>query len=573
MARNVERRIGIIGGLAIALFVGVSTLALWNTRRLVNISRWVAHTDDVIVELEALHYSLESAESSIRAYVLSGSQSDLTAYDEHGAAAIGHVGRLRALVADNQSQQQHLDSLQAGLIRVLSSMATLRRGHVANDEQLAIALAASEDERKAMRAVQGTLAQMRQEERLLQDERTQSTDAINRHTAIILGLASALGALALMAALRLLMRHERSRTTAERALRASEVRLRLVIDKMLGGLIIMDAHGTIELVNPSAERIFGYTAETLVGYHAEGLIVVPPEIAGSADERVVRLVPRRALGQITEWQGRRKNGSTFPMELALFEFETEGQRHFAAIVRDISERHEVGRMKDEFVSVVSHELRTPLTSIRGALQLVLADPPLFQDPEQEPLLNIALTNCERLIRIINDILDVSKIDAGQMALKREAHDASYVVRTSMQSVAEMARAAHVRIETDLATDLPHLFVDFDRMVQVVVNLLSNAVKFAPADSIVTVRTRAVDGGVAISVQDRGAGIAAHDVDKLFGRFKQLDSSDTRKKGGTGLGLAIVKALVQQHNGTVAVESTPGAGATFTVTVPTVPRAA
>jgi PAS domain S-box-containing protein len=567
MPRTVERRIGWIGAVAILLFIGVSALALWNTQRLVNTSHWVAHTDDVIVELEALHFATENAESNIRAYALTGNPGDLAAYDESGAEVIAHIGQLRVLVVDNSTQQHYLDRLQAALLPVMASMGALRRGRTAHGERPATAMIATEHERTTMRVVQDTLTLMREEERRLQSERTARTEEINQHTALILALASALGALAMTAALRLLMRHERSRAAAERALRASEVRLRLIIDNMLAGLIIIAADGTIELVNPAAQHIFGCTADDLVGHHAEGLIVLPDRGAGD-DDRVVGLVPRRALGQVTEWQGRRRDGGTFPLELALYEFETEGQqRHFAAIARDISERHEIGRMKDEFVSVVSHELRTPLTSMRGSLQLVLVDPPIFNDPEQEPLLGIALSNCERLIRIINDILDVSKIDAGEMELKCLPCDAASAVRTSIQNVAGMARGAQVRINTDLDETLPPLFADFDRLVQVLVNLLSNAIKFAPAHSIVTVRTHAAGDQIAISVQDHGVGIAAHDLDQLFQRFKQLDSSDTRRRGGTGLGLAIAKALVEQHNGHVSVDSQPGDGATFTVTIP------
>jgi PAS domain S-box-containing protein len=566
MALTLERRIGWIGALAILLFAGVSTLALWNTRRLVNTSHWVAHTDDVIVELEALHFALENAESTIRAYALTGNAHDLAIYDESGAEVVAHMAQLRVLAVDNAAQQRHLDDLQAALVPVMASMGALRRGRTAHGEPPATAMTATEHERTTMRIVQNTLALMREEEHGLLWERTARTEEINRHTALILGLASALGALAMVTALRLLVRRERSRAAAERALRASEVRLRLMIDNMLAGLLIIDGDGTIEQVNPAAQRIFGCTADDLVGHHAEGLIVLRESDAPAAD-RVVGLVPRRALGQVTEWQGRRLDGRTFPLELTLYEFETEGQQHFAAIASDISERHEINRMKDEFVSVVSHELRTPLTSMRGSLQLVLVDPPIFSDPEQEPLLGIALANCERLIRIINDILDVSKIDAGEMELKLQPCDAAYVVRTSIQTVAGTARGAQVRISTDLDGTLPPLFADFDRIVQVLVNLLSNAIKFAPAHSIVTVSTRAAGDQVAISVQDRGAGIAAQDLDKLFQRFKQLDSSDTRRRGGTGLGLAIVKALVHQHNGRVSVESQPGNGATFTVTIP------
>jgi PAS domain S-box-containing protein len=235
--------------------------------------------------------------------------------------------------------------------------------------------------------------------------------------------------------------------------------------------------------------------------------------------------------------------------------------------QDITSLYEVDRLKSEFVSIVSHELRTPLTSIKGALQLLLAEVPLA-DPDHATLMNVALSNTDRLVRIINDILDISKIEAGKLELNAKPHAVAEVLALSVQNVQHLAQSAGLTIATVLEPGVPPVHVDLDRTIQVVVNLLSNALKFAPARSEVTLSARRDgDGFVAVSITDRGRGIPPDKLGLLFQKFQQLDGGNTRKVRGTGLGLAIVKALVEMQGGRVWVESQVGVGSTFTVTVP------
>ena len=239
--------------------------------------------------------------------------------------------------------------------------------------------------------------------------------------------------------------------------------------------------------------------------------------------------------------------------------------------QDITRLKDVDRLKDEFVSIVSHELRTPLTSIRGSLQLVLGDDASVTDPEYRQLLQVAASNCERLIRIINDILDISKIEAGKTSLHPRAVALRDLVTVAIDNVASIARPAGVDVAVSVDPGLPLVLADPDRMVQVLVNLLSNAIKFSPRDSQVSVTAIAKAGLVEVAVQDRGDGIPPEHIERLFQKFEQLESSAVRKKGGTGLGLAIVKGLVEQHGGTIRVESAGGQGARFVFTIPIAPK--
>ena len=233
--------------------------------------------------------------------------------------------------------------------------------------------------------------------------------------------------------------------------------------------------------------------------------------------------------------------------------------------QDITHLFEVNRLKDEFVSTVSHELRTPLTSIKGSLQLVLADPESVPDAEYHQLLTVALTNTERLIRLINDILDISKIEAGRLVLKRATVPPAELVH---QSIAAMETPPDVAVTATVGDPIPDVYVDPDRILQALLNLLSNAAKFAPAGSTVEVAvTRDGDGFVRFSVTDHGAGISPDQMNRLFRRFQQLDASTTRRTAGTGLGLPIAKALVEEHGGRIDVSSVQGQGSTFSFTAP------
>lgn len=233
---------------------------------------------------------------------------------------------------------------------------------------------------------------------------------------------------------------------------------------------------------------------------------------------------------------------------------------------EILQLREIEQMKTDFVSTVSHELRTPLTSIRGSLGLVLATTNGELGEKAARLLRIASQNTDRLIRLINDILDVEKIEAGHVTLRKEDVDLRLVVRTALTGMEGFATEAGVALV--LAPGEPvRATVDPDRLVQVVTNLVSNAIKFSPEGSAVEIAIETGESTVRITVRDHGPGIPADFRNKIFGKFQQADLSDAKPKGGTGLGLAIARAIVVMHDGEIDFNSDAGAGTTFVVTLP------
>ncbi|MET0553492.1 MAG: PAS domain S-box protein [Vicinamibacteria bacterium] len=342
------------------------------------------------------------------------------------------------------------------------------------------------------------------------------------------------------------------------ALTASEAHHRAVIENLLGGLLVVDERGFIESANAEAERIFGYGPTELMGQH---LSVLMPSSMSPDYPGALREAFKRAIGKITEWEGRRRSGEQFPFELGMYEIKSDAGRRFGGHIRDLSERREVERLKKEFVAVVSHELRTPLTSVRGSLSL-LANGALGELPDEaKEVVAIAERNTVRLMHLINDILDLERLEAGRMPMYVSLHPLKNVFDRSLESVRVVADQQDVSIEV-VPTEA-RVLGDADRLVQVLVNLMSNAVKFSPRKSVVTVRAKDEAGFVEVSVRDRGRGIPVSHQEAIFQRFQQVESSDGRQKGGTGLGLPICKAIVEQLGGTLKVASTPGEGSTFT----------
>lgn len=249
---------------------------------------------------------------------------------------------------------------------------------------------------------------------------------------------------------------------------------------------------------------------------------------------------------------------------------------------DISDRHEVEKLKDEFISVVNHELRTPLTSILGSLDL-LASGVLNTKPEKgQRMLQIAAKNAERLVRLINDMLDIERIESGKMTFNKQVCDGGELMTTAADEICTLAMQAGIQL---LVTPLSvRIWADPDRMIQVFTNLLSNAIKFSPQGATVEL-TATLQGSyltssntslpvstqqVQFQVKDRGRGIPPDKLKTIFGRFQQVDASDSRKRGGTGLGLAVCRSIVQHHGGGIWVESMPDQGSTFFVSLPVLP---
>ena len=265
----------------------------------------------------------------------------------------------------------------------------------------------------------------------------------------------------------------------------------------------------------------------------------------------------------------RKDGTSFPVEYTSTPLLEEGRITGAVVIfKDISERREVERVKDELTSIVSHELRTPLASIRGSLGL-LDSGALHASPEKaQRMIAIAVHNTDRVVRLIDDILDVDDISAGSITMNEESCDAAQLVQHAAAGLTTIADAANVTLVT--RTEPLTILADVDRILQTLTNLIGNAIKFSEPGMTIGIGVKARDGEALFEVSDEGPGVPPHKLEAIFGRFEQVDASDSRQKGGSGLGLTICRAIVEFHGGRIWVESPSGDGATFFFTLPTRP---
>ena len=327
------------------------------------------------------------------------------------------------------------------------------------------------------------------------------------------------------------------------------------------GITIIVDDRIVEANNAFAS-LFGYEMSEIVGRSA--LEFVAPESRDIAVEFATI-----SSEKPYEARARRKNGSTFDMEVTTKSIPYKGRTVLGCVVRDISERKEIDRLKNEFVSIVSHELRTPLTSIRGSLGLMEGGAVGELPPKAQDLARIARQNADRLIRLINDILDLEKIESGKIQLQIAALDPAEVVESTIAELRGMSELYRMTLTARVHRHDP-VAGDRDRVVQVLMNLLSNAMKFSPEGGVVSVGVEdGAAGFLRFSVSDQGPGIAENQRARLFTRFEQLEAADTRKRGGTGLGLAISRSLVEQQGGRIGVDSVPGKGSVFWFELPVV----
>ena len=229
-------------------------------------------------------------------------------------------------------------------------------------------------------------------------------------------------------------------------------------------------------------------------------------------------------------------------------------------------RDELDRLKDEFVLTASHELRSPLTSVQGFAELLMLDKDSLT-PRQRETVEIILDNCRHLVRLLNDLLDLARSDAGRLAIRRQPTEVAPLVEDVVRTMRAQTEAASQTLGEDVQAGLPPIEVEPDRIRQILVNLITNAHEYSPEGASIGVAARAAGAEVEISVTDNGPGIPAEQLEHIFERFTRGDAGLTQRVGGTGLGLAISKSLVELHGGSIAAESTPGRGSTFRLRLP------
>jgi len=325
------------------------------------------------------------------------------------------------------------------------------------------------------------------------------------------------------------------------------------------GVLLVDRHERVAFVNSAFRRLFALDDDELTGWPVAAIEAAARPLLGAqslkgADRELTVQLPGEPKPRVLRSYSEQVSGASG---------EAMG---WMGVYDDVTREREVDRMKTEFISTVSHELRTPLTSIKASMALLLSENAGL-DGEAVELLQVSKRNADRLVRLVNDILDVSKIEAGRLQLDPKEHQVGALCAEAVAGIEALAQKVGVAVRSSIAADVPRVRADSDRVVQVLTNLLSNALKFSPRGAEVELVVGRRDASVLFEVRDHGPGIPVEFRDKLFTKFAQADRA-RREQEGTGLGLAICRALVLAHGGDIWFESEPGKGAAFFFTLPT-----
>jgi two-component system sensor histidine kinase VicK len=365
---------------------------------------------------------------------------------------------------------------------------------------------------------------------------------------------------------------------AEQALHVATRQRELILESVGDGIYGIDLEGRLTFINVAGAHALGYNPEQLIGRdlhevihhsHADG---TPYSKSTNPILQALRRGESIRMRDEVFW---RHDGSSFPVEYSANPLLEDG--HISGMVvafQDVSERRRLERMKDEFISTVSHELRTPLTSLRASLGLISSGTLDKRPEKQRQMLDLAIGNSDRLIRLVNDILDFEKVEKGKLALDRQPVEAIDLLRRAADVAYTSASQARITLRVDAGP--AKIVADEERILQVLNELVANAMKFSAPDTTIRLSAKPCSGDtsqspqaaeVCFTVEDQGRGIAPEKLDRIFDRFQQGDASDSRALGGTGLGLALCRSIVEQHGGRIWAESIPGKGSRFHFTIP------
>ncbi|HEY8572833.1 CHASE3 domain-containing protein [Phenylobacterium sp.] len=544
---------------------GAATLMFSSLRSAEQLGARVERSYETREQVQRVFSLLQDAETGQRGFIITGKEAFLEPYSNATARLDAQLRVLDAQFSDHPEQKARLDLLRRQIDAKSELMTTgiaLRRSAGATQ---AAEFVSSERGKRAMDAIRLTVTDMVSAEsieletqlRLNRERRQQVQLAALLLVLLLLGV---LGGAAAMVA-----RHNRNRQRLLEQVEQESTRQRTVFDSTMDALVTLNPSGSIETCNTAAERMFGYERSELIRRDSSTLV----DFAEGEGLFLRRLALRGdpALSLPREFTARRKDGSMFPVEVALGAMRLRDGVHLVAALRDITERKEAERLKDEFVSTVSHELRTPLTSIAGSLGLLQAGA-AGQLPEKAGrLVHIAKASCDRLVRLINDLLDMQKIASGKIQPEYRQLDLRKVAEVASESISSFASERQVRIEFHRTDEPVTVRGDEDRLVQIAVNLLSNAVKFSPQGARVELRVERTDDRATLLVRDEGPGVPESFQALLFRRFAQADGSAVRSVGGSGLGLAISREIAELHHGVLELAESSAQGAVFALTLP------
>jgi PAS domain S-box-containing protein len=591
MKWSIEKKAG--AGLAVAGMILLLAVGLLyrNGRSFIETSEWVSHTHEVRAELEATLSAVAEAQAATDGYIITGQEAFLKPYQVAGPALRAHLDQLKSLTSDNSYQQRRLAVLEGAVaekLDFLQQKIDLRKqkGFEAAQQRVATGIGAQQ-----MNRVRVTISEMKQEEEDLLKRRTLDFQSSTRKTTLTFLCVIFLEFLLLGLVYYVLLRDTTARRRAEQLLQESEERHRKLFDNNPHPTWVFDRETLRFLaVNAAAVRKYGYSSDDFLKMTIKD--IRPPGDVPALLDSVGRT--RDGNESIGIWQHRRKDGTNIDVEITSYALSFADRPAEVVVAVDVTQRkrdeaekrkfidklaasnqelelrnreaERATRLKSKFLASMSHELRTPLNAIVGFSDLLADETPGELNDKQKRFVNHIKQGSAHLLQLINDILDLSKIEAGQLELRCEDFQLKDALPEVLSTIRPLAMIKNIQVQHKLKMDLS-VHADRVRFKQVLYNLLSNAVKFTPKDGRIDIGCVEKGNEVCISVADTGIGIRAEDQAVVFEEFRQVDGNTDTANEGTGLGLAITKRLVEQQGGKISLESEPGKGSRFTFTLP------
>ncbi|HEX7820434.1 MAG TPA: CHASE3 domain-containing protein [Sphingobium sp.] len=546
------------------------TIALWLTSHFDDLLKGQQEIDLAYrreLAISGLISDIKDAETGQRGYVITGNPSFLAPYmDARQGISVRLEQMTRLFAAESPTVRAHVARLETLVPRKFTEMQRVLDARQTRGADAAAAIVSAGVGKGLMDEIRNEVAaiEINQNAYLARvvSAGIKRSDEGRRSYLIGVSLVTIIAFLAAW----FIWNSRRARHAAIQASLDHAGRQDAIFNSAINAIILINPSGSIEIMNPAAERLFGYSATHLLRRDIATIVNIAPGEGPFLDR--LGLGPQGLAEPYRPLiHARTADGGTVPVEVALGLMPLEDGMHIVAVLSDVSEREKVERIKDQFLSTVSHELRTPLTSIVGSLGLLRAGAFDSLSDQSKRLVTIAENNANRLIRIVNDLLDAEKLQSGEMEFALANIDMAEVVTGAVEAMGGLAATRKVALRFDAPPDPVIVHGDRDRLIQVVGNLVSNAIKFSPEQEAVTLSVTVEGAGCRVAVADRGAGVPPELRDRLFTRFAQATGASTSATPGTGLGLSISRDIVHYHRGTIGFQDTAGGGTTFMVDLP------
>jgi PAS domain S-box-containing protein len=558
MLRQLKRTniINILLLLALLGVLGADTITYMQRQQSLVTNSWVTHTYKVLDAASKSQLYVTEIQAKMSDYLITNDLKFVTDIPRLENVANAYINLVQYLTRDNPNQQQRCLQLKDLIKQKFDLITQITNEYSTDTNKNATAQKLTLQRTAVMANISEVFRDVSHTEVELLNIREKNFERQTIDSNSLFITASILSSILLLLTFIVLNYQSHRRLISERKRIESEKYNSAILESASDSIITINVEGEVLSCNSTTKKIFDYDPKQML---SKNICLLMPDL--------LKDLEKLSGSGVHDFNALRKDGKPFPAEVTISKMLLDDKDIFIIIIRDVTERKKIEILKNEFVSVVSHELRTPLTSIRGSLGLLISGTMGAFPEKAKKMLDIANHNCDRLLRLINDILDIEKIEAGKIELKYRVIDLNEIVEEAIDS--HKMYSDMYQVSMALVSTVPDIKVNVDpgRLMQVLANLISNAAKFSTKDGEIKISISEKNGIARVSVRDSGKGIPKEFQNRIFQKFSQADTTDSRAKGGTGLGLSISKMIAEKLGGKLGFTSQENVGSTFYFDLP------